>query len=73
MIARAADSKESTQIEVPLDLTGGDKLQEDPPEAEQFGPKTAELPDTTTYSSCKMQYFTPPPHVLISVRIADQC
>ena len=57
MIAIAADSKESTQNEVPLDSTGGDDLQEDSPEAEQYGPKTAELPDTMTYSSHKMEEY----------------
>ena len=65
VIAIAADGKETaSNEETPSNSTGEDKAQEDPSkaqedpsEAEQFGPKTAELPDTTTYSSLKMEEY----------------
>ena len=56
MIAIAADSKESKEA-VPDETPPRDESREEPPEAEQFGPKTAELPDTTTYSSHKMEEY----------------
>ena len=56
MIAIAADSKETKEA-VPDETPPRDDSQEEHSEAEQFGPKTAELPDTSTYPSHKMEEY----------------
>ena len=58
MIAIAADSKESARDEPTSSIpTKSESTQEGTSDPEQFGPKTAELPDMTTYSSHKMEEY----------------
>lgn len=56
MIAIVANNKEAKEA-VPDEMLPKNESQEEPSEAEQFGPKTVELPDTTTYSSLKMEEY----------------
>ena len=59
IIAIAADKKESATDNTPPDSTQGNKTpsQEETLDDESYGPKTAELQDTATYSSHKMEEY----------------